>query len=77
MNYNYGLACVIMSSFGSLIGTILMQKFVKKSGRNSLLILVLACVLLIANIIIPVDLILRLIDNNKNGVDIWGFGSAC
>ena len=77
MNYDYGLACVIMSSTGSLVGTILIQKLIKHSGRNSILILLLAGVLLVANIVIPVDLVFKLVNKSSKGEDIWGFGSAC
>jgi len=34
MNYNYGLACVIMSSIGSFIGTIIVQKILKKNKKK-------------------------------------------
>jgi len=77
MNYNYGLACVVMTSVGSLMGTLIIQRLVKKSGRSSLIIFILAGVLLIATIVIPLHTVFKIIEMGNKGQNIWGFEPAC
>lgn len=77
MNYNYGLACVIMTSVGSLIGTLIIQKLFKKTGRSSFIILILASVILISVIVIPLHTIFKIINIQSSGQNIWEFGTPC
>ena len=77
MNYNYGLACVIMTTVGSLVGTLIIQKLVKKTGRSSIIILLLASVIAIAVVVIPIHTIFQIIKMDILGVNIWKFEDVC
>ena len=77
MNFDYGFACTICSTFGSLIGTLIIQKLLKKTGRPSILIFTLGMVLGISTILIPWDTTLKIIQKTKAGIDIWTINSAC
>ncbi len=77
MNFNYGFLCTICSTIGSLIGTIIIQKLIKKTGRPSILIFSLALVLAISTILIPWDTSMKIKQKIDSGVDIWKINSAC
>lgn len=77
MNVKYGFICTIGSTIGSLCGTIIIQKMVKKYGRPSILIFVLGLVLLISTILIPLDTTIKIKQKLSAGLDIWSINSAC
>ena len=77
MNVDYGIACTIMSSVGSYIGTILIQKIIKKTNRNSYLILILAIVLGVSTIMIPAHTFIKLLNQIQNKENIWVFNNPC
>lgn len=77
MNLDYGIACTIMSSVGSFIGTILIQKMIQKTGRNSFIIMALALVLGVSTVLIPAHTFLKILDQIKSGQSIWTFNSPC
>lgn len=77
MNFEYGLACTIASSLGSFIGTILIQKILDKTKRNSYLIYVLGIVLGISTLLIPTQTFFDLFHDIQNKRDIWRFNSPC
>lgn len=77
MNVDYGIACTLMSSIGSYVGTILIQKVVKKTNRFSYLIFILALVLLVSTIMIPAHTFIKLLNQIQNKENIWIFNSPC
>jgi len=77
MNFDYGLACTISSSLGSLIGTLLIQMILEKTKRNSYLIYVLGIVLGLSTLLIPTQTLIDLIKDIENKRDIWSFNNPC
>jgi uncharacterized membrane protein YfcA len=77
MNFNYGFACTICSTLGSLIGTLAIQKLLKKTGRPSILIFALGIVLGFSTILVPWDTSMKIIQKTNAGIDIWAINSAC
>lgn len=77
MNVDYGTACTISSTIGSFIGTILIQRIVRKTKRNSYLIYALGIGLGLSMILIPYQAILDLIKDFRNNKNIWVFSTPC
>ena len=77
MNYKFGLACVVATSIGSLIGTIVIQRLIKRTGRNSIIILLLSIVLGISFIVIPIHTIFHILEMTDKGINIWQFEALC
>lgn len=77
MNYNYGFVCTILSTVGSCIGTFLIQKYLEKTKKNSVLVFILASVLAISTISIPGHTIIHMMKEINEGVDIWMFHPPC
>lgn len=77
MNYNYGLVCTICSTIGSYVGTIVIQRLMEKTGRNSVLIFSLVFVLAVSTVFIPFHTFLEIIKKMNGNIDIWMFGYPC
>ena len=77
MNFDYGIACTITSSIGSFIGTIVIQKILHATKRNSFLIYVLGSVLGISTIMIPAHTFMQMLKQIEEGKNIWNFNSPC
>ena len=77
MNVDYGIACTIASTVGSFFGTILIQRLIKKTKRNSYLIFTLASVLGISTIFIPAHTAIKIFQQVVEGKSIWTFNSPC
>lgn len=77
MNLDFGIACTIMSSIGSFIGTVLIQKLIQKTGRNSYIIFALALVLGVSTLMIPAHTFMKIIDQIQSGKSIWTFQKPC
>jgi hypothetical protein len=77
MNFDFGIACTIASTVGSFIGTLLIQKLLEKTGRNSYIIFALGGVLGISTILIPIHTLMQLIDQVSEGKSIWSFNKPC
>jgi uncharacterized membrane protein YfcA len=77
MNFNYGSVCIVLSTIGSYIGTLLIQKYLERTKRNSILVFTLAAVLGISTIFIPGHTVIQMKNQMQNGIDIWDFKSPC
>lgn len=77
MNYQYAILCVIFSVLGSLLGTYFIQKFLKQSGRQSVLIFALSAVVGISAIVLPLSSIKSAWIDIQDGKDIFKFNSPC
>ena len=77
MNYEYGLACVICSSLGSIMGNIIIQRIIQKTKKMSILIYVLGIVLGLSTIVIPLQTIMDINDDLNSGNNIMKFKSPC
>jgi uncharacterized membrane protein YfcA len=77
MNLDYGIACTIASTIGSFVGTVMIQKILQKTKRNSYLVLTLATVLGISTIFIPAHTLMQLVEQISEGKNIWVFNTPC
>jgi hypothetical protein len=77
MNLDFGIACTIASTVGSFMGTVLIQKLLEKTGRNSYIVFALAAVLGVSTVLIPIHTLSQLIDSIKEGKSIWSFNKPC
>ena len=77
MNLDYGIACTFASTIGSFIGTVLIQKLLQKTKRNSYLVFTLASVLGISTIFIPAHTLMQLVEQISEGKNIWVFNNPC
>jgi uncharacterized membrane protein YfcA len=77
MNLDYGIACTIASTIGSFIGTILIQRLIRMTKRNSYLVFTLAAVLGISTIFIPAHTLMQLVEQINEGRSIGTFNSPC
>lgn len=77
MNFEFGIACTICSSIGSFLGTIIIQRLIAVSKRNSYLIFVLGFVLLISTILIPSHTLIQTLDQYQRGNNIFSFNQPC
>ena len=77
MNLKYGIACTIASTIGSFFGTVIIQKIIRKTKKNSYLIFALGFGLLFSGILIPIQTILDFIRDIKRNKNVWSFNSPC
>jgi uncharacterized membrane protein YfcA len=77
MNFNYGTVCTVLSTIGSYVGTLLIQRYLERTKRNSILVFTLAAVLGISTIFIPGHTFVQMMKKIKDNVDIWEFHSPC
>ena len=77
LNLEYGIICIIFSALGSYCGTYLVNNYVKKTGKQSFIVLILFCVVIISAIVLPLSSLLNIINDYKKGYDIFEFGSLC
>ena len=77
MNYEYGFACVICSSLGSIMGNIIINRIIQKTKKMSFLIYVLGIVLGLSTIVIPLQTLMDINDDLSSGKNILIFKSPC
>jgi uncharacterized membrane protein YfcA len=77
MNFHYGLVCTILSTIGSYIGTVAIQRLLEKTGRASMLIFSMALVEAVSSICIPLHAYYEMNREMRFGKNIWNFSSPC
>ena len=77
MNRDFGIACTIASTVGSFAGTVLIQKLLQKTGRNSYIIFALSGVLAVSTLLIPIHTLMQLVEQVSEGKSIWSFNKPC
>ena len=77
LNIEYGIICIIFSALGSYCGTYLVNKYVKKTGKQSFIVLILFSVVIISAIVLPLSSLINIIDDYKKGYNIFEFESLC
>ena len=77
LNIQYGIICIIFSALGSYCGTYLVNKYVKKTGKQSFIVLILFSVVIISAIVLPLSSLINIIDDYKKGYNIFEFESLC
>jgi hypothetical protein len=77
VNYDYGVVCIMLSTLGSYVGTLLIQNYLARTKRNSTLVLTLSCVLGFSTIFIPAYTLIQTTQQIEKGINIWDFKSPC
>ena len=77
LNLQYGIICIIFSALGSYCGTYLVNTYVKKTGKQSFIVLVLFCVVIVSAVVLPLSSLLNIIDDYRKGYNIFEFESLC
>lgn len=75
--WDYSLVCGLSTILGTYLGISLINRLVKKTGRQSLLILVLCLLILVSIIVIPINSGIRLKQQADEGIDIFAFRDLC
>ena len=77
LNFEYAFISVFFSSLGSIFGTLLIQSFFKKSGRQSYLVFALFAVIGISAIVLPISSIISTLHDIEKGVNVFTFHNLC
>lgn len=77
LNFEYGFFCIIFSALGSYCGTYLVNSYVKNTGKQSFIVLILFFVVIISAIVLPLSSLINIFNDYKKGVDIFEFESLC
>jgi uncharacterized membrane protein YfcA len=77
MNVDYGSACTVSSTIGSFLGTIIIQRLIQRTKRNSYLIYALGIGLGLSMFLIPYQTYIDLSKDFENKKNIWVFNSPC
>ena len=77
LNIEYGIICIIFSALGSYCGTYLVNTYVKKTGKQSFIVLVLFCVVIISAIVLPLSSLINILEDYNKGHNIFEFESLC
>jgi uncharacterized membrane protein YfcA len=75
--WDYAIICGISTLIGTYLGISIVNKLVKRTGRQSLLVLILAVLITMSLIIIPINSGLKLKEKHDDGIDILAFGNIC
>ena len=77
LNFEYGFFCIIFSALGSYCGTYLVNNYVKNTGKQSIIVFILFLVVVISAIVLPLSSLFNIIEDYKNGLNIFEFESLC
>ena len=77
LNIEYGIICIIFSALGSYSGTYLVNTYVKKTGKQSFIVLILFCVVVTSAVVLPLSSLINIIDDYNKGYNIFEFESLC
>lgn len=77
LNYEYGFFCIIFSALGSYCGTHLVNSYVKNTGKQSFIVLILFFVVVISAIVLPLSSLINIVNDYRKGIDIFEFESLC
>ena len=77
LNYEYGFFCIIFSALGSYCGTYLVNTYVKRTGKQSFIVLILFFVVVISAVVLPLSSLLNIVNDYKKGMDIFEFEPLC
>jgi uncharacterized membrane protein YfcA len=77
LNFRYGMFIGMFCSIGSLLGLILTDNYVKKSGKQSVFVWLLVLVFIIAAVATPFVGYYQLSADAADGFDIMGFQRIC
>jgi uncharacterized membrane protein YfcA len=75
--YDYAITYSILCSLSSMIGSIYITDYIKRTNKNSILIYVLFYLMTISLVILPINGIKHAFYDMANGVEIFVFKSFC
>uniref|UniRef100_A0A7S3I322 Uncharacterized protein n=1 Tax=Favella ehrenbergii TaxID=182087 RepID=A0A7S3I322_9SPIT len=77
LNVVYGLWIGCWSCVGMVIGLILTQYYMKKTGRQSIIVWCLVIIFVVSTIAIPIFGGVSLKKEMEEGLELWAFSSLC
>lgn len=77
LDYKYAIFCLIATISGSLMGSLMINWIVKKTGRASYVIIALAIVCALSAVTIPINTTYDMINRYKRGFSLMEGGSIC
>ena len=77
LNYSYGLITVISAAAGSFLITMYINGYVTRTGRQSLIYLLLFAVVAASAVVLPITSVFRLFSDMANGREILYFNMEC
>ena len=77
LNFQYGFLCIIFSALGSYCGTYLVNNYVKNTGKQSFIVLILFFVVVISAVVLPLSSLINIFNDYRKGIDIFEFDSLC
>ena len=77
LNYQYGFFCIIFSALGSYCGTCLVNSYVKNTGKQYFIVLILFFVVVISAIVLPLSSLINIINDYSKGINVFEFESLC
>jgi uncharacterized membrane protein YfcA len=77
LNIPYGLWISFWSAIGSMAGLVYADRYAKKSGRQSIFVLVLVVVFLLSVVMTPIFGAFSIKKQSENGIGMWQFQPAC
>ena len=77
LNFQYGFLCIFFSALGSYCGTYLVNNYVKNTGKQSFIVLILFFVVVISAVVLPLSSLINIFNDYRKGIDIFEFDSLC
>lgn len=77
VNFQYGIVYGVLCGAASLVGNSYVNEYIKRTGKSSILILLVLCFVLMASIMMPLSGIRKIIFDLNNGNPIFGVKSFC
>ncbi len=77
LNWSFAIWLALFTVTGSILGLKIVKKLIEKTGRVSILVLLLGAVIMLPAIVIPVNATFTVVDNLKQGVNVLAFKGLC
>ena len=77
LNYEFGFFCIIFSILGSFCGTRLVNSYVKNTGKQSFIVLILFFVVITSAVVLPLSSLINIINDYRKGINVFEFESLC
>lgn len=77
LNYEYACWLCFWVVLGSIIGLIKVNKLVKETGRQSIIVIILAIMISASTIVMPLFGMLRVFADKDKGIEIWAISDLC
>ena len=77
LKYDYGLVLGLSNIFGALTGLTLINRYIEKTGRASIIVFILAFIMLGSAIVITIYSTIKIVENIRKGINVLAFEWVC